>query len=195
LVLALASGLLTVLAPARARVLVFAGWFGIVNAWIAPTPSAYGMNTPGYRREMLELFRELDGMMAAFDPRLDSIKYWFTEEHVTTRLGDVPLGWVFDSYVATRGWQGNLLAHEPYYVPVEQLTLVHLQSAACVALLASPATAERTEAEFRAHFDALGRPLRRITARHLHRRGLAFDVVLLKPADAVEHRGPPCMRH
>jgi hypothetical protein len=180
-------------APAPARSWIFAAWFAVLNAWIAPQPDAYGIRTPGYQRQMLELFRQADGLTAAFDPNLDGIKYWFGDERVSTRGGEVRLEFVFDSYVSTRGWQANLLG-EDRHPPLEELTLLDLERARCVALLTSPKTSEETEVRFLEHFAALGRPLRRVTARHLSERDLSFDIVILKPDDVPDRRGPPCRR-
>jgi hypothetical protein len=181
-------------ARGSARLIVFGLWFGLVNAWIAPAPSAYGIHTRGYRRQMLELFREADGVTTAFDPRLDGIKYWFPDnEHVALPGGDIPLAFVFDSYVSTRGWLSNLFGHASA-VPLQTLTRDDLHAAVCIALLTSPQTSEQLESSMREHFAALGEPLRRITIRHLKSRNLAFDLTLLKPADAPERRSPPCVR-
>ena len=194
LVFALLGAALMLAVRDRARLLMFAVWFGVLNAWIAPAPSAYGIHTPGYRGQMLELFREADGMTAAFDPRLDGIKYyWSTDERLVTSSGEVPLRDVFDSYVSTRGWQGNLLTRDRT-VPVLQLTLDDLRTTVCLGVLAPPRTSGELEANLRAHFAALGAPLRRVTTRHLQRRDLSFDLTLLKRADAPERRGPPCLR-
>jgi hypothetical protein len=194
LVLALAGCAVMIATRGTARLLIFSLWFGVVNAWIAPSPTAYGVGTPGYRRQMLELFREADGLTTAFDPRLDGIKYWFSaDERVALPGGEVPLGWIFDSYVSTRGWMGNLFGHASA-VPLQKLTRDDLATAVCVALLTSPQTSGHLEAAMQEHFAELGAPLRRVTIRHLKSRDLAFDLTLLKPADAPERRGPPCVR-
>jgi len=176
------------------RLLVFAVWFGVVNAWIAPSPTAYGIHTPGYHRQMLELFHEADGMTAAFDPRLDGIKYyWDTDARVNTSSGQLPLGLVFDSYVSTRGWQGNRLTHDRT-VPVSQLTLNDLDNVMCVGLLAPPQSSRQLESNLQTRFAVLGRPLRHLTTRHLQRPDLEFDLTLLIPADSPDRHGPPCTR-
>jgi len=178
----------------HARLLTFAIWFGVLNAWVAPEPSAYGIHTPGYRRRMLELFREADGMTAAFDPRLDGIKYyWSADAYLATSSGVVPLAKVFESYVSTRGWQGSRLTQDRVE-PVSQLTLDELRPAVCVGLLAPPSASGQLEADVAAHFAALGQPLRRVTARHLARGDLEFTLTLLQRADAPDHRDPPCLR-
>jgi hypothetical protein len=178
-----------------ARVVVFAIWFGVLNAWIAPAPSAYGIHTPGYRRQMLELFAEADGMTTAFDPRLDGIKYyWSTDVPLSTSSGDIQFGQIFDSLVSTRGsWQGNRLTQERT-VPVQQLTLEDLQTARCVGVLSPPQASRQLELDLKSHFEWLGMPLRRLTVRHLTRPALAFDLTLLIPADAPVRPGPPCLR-
>jgi hypothetical protein len=174
------------------RLGMFAVWFAVLNAWLAPAPSAYGIQTPGYRRQMLELFREADGLTTAFDPRLDGIKYWFEDEPLPIRSGQLSLGDVFDSYVSTRGWTGNLLGQRSR-VRVEELTRADLDAAVCVAVLASPGTSAQRESELQARFDSLGAPLEVVTRRHLKRRDLVFDLVLMKRAGGDRH-GPPCLR-
>ena len=53
-----------------ARVIVFAVWFSVVNAWLAPTRSSYGIATPGYQQSMLKMFYEADRLTTEIDPTL-----------------------------------------------------------------------------------------------------------------------------
>ena len=112
---------------------------------------------------------------------------------MSTPGGALSLAWVFDSYVSTRGWQANLLGHASA-VSLEKLTLEDLRTAVCIGILASPQTSAQREADLQAHFTGLGKPLRRVTVRHLKATSLAFDLTLLKPADQPDRRGPPCGR-
>jgi hypothetical protein len=66
--------------------------------------------------------------------------------------------------------------------------------AECIGLLTSAEASARIEADWQAHFAALGRPIRRVGHRHFIRPGVAFDLTLVKPADARNVGGPPCMR-
>jgi hypothetical protein len=100
---------------------------------------------------------------------------------------------VFESFAAIRGGEQMLVGHDPA-VPLAQLDLNNLASAECIALLTSGQTADRTEAEWQAHFTSLGRPLRRVAVRHFTRPDIAFAVTLLKPADVRDVGGPPCRR-
>lgn len=189
---ALIAAVLTIATPGDLRMLVFAGSFSLLNAWIAPDASTYGRHLPGYRQELLELIAEADGFTAAFDPNLDGIRYWYTNEPVST-TSDARREYVFDTFVSTRGLQTNLLPRQAG-VPLHDLTLEHLDRAVCIGLLTWPDASAQTEAAFLDHFASLGRPLRRVTMRHFRRPDLAFDLILVQPADAPARRGPPCLR-
>ena len=177
-----------------ARLIMFAIWFAVVNAWIAPSPTAYGIGTPGIGRQMMTLFREADGLTTELDPTLLGIKYWISNDQITTAQGVVPLGAVFDSYVATRTWLPNLLGRRSPGLPIEQLTVAHVERGVCIGVLSSIESQGRLRLEMEAHFAALGRPLRLVAARQFERSGLSFALTVLKPSSGPDAGQPPCLR-
>jgi hypothetical protein len=88
-------------------------------------------------RERLRLSRdcfdfeiEADAFTAAIDPSLHDVKYWFDrKETVATASGPLRLEQVFDSFVATRCWLGNLFGGyqnpTPEEVSLKQLGAFH----------------------------------------------------------------------
>jgi hypothetical protein len=165
----------------RLRILMFVAWFSILNAWIAPERSSYGVNTPGYRGQMVELFVEADRFTTGLDPSLIGIKYWLSNEQVTTAHGTVPLRPIFDSFVATRAWFTNLLGRVAPSPPIEQLTLDDLDRGVCVGVLSSPEAQDGLVKSIEARYAELGRPLRVVAARRFERRDLSFALTVLKP--------------
>jgi hypothetical protein len=193
-------GVITMLAlPRPARIVVFAAWFSIVNAWIAQSPTSYGMGTPGTRRDMLALFREADAFTTGLDPTLVGIKYWIPSERISTPGGDVNLAAVFDSFVATRTWLTNLLGRVSPGPPIDRLTPKVFERGPCIGLLSSLETHTRLQQTMAAHFERLGHPLQHVAARRFERPNLSFALTVFTsaPAPARAARGgggpPPCM--
>jgi hypothetical protein len=176
------------------RVLLFAVWFAIVNAWIAPVPLAYGIGTPGYQQSMLRLFREADRVTTAIDPTLIGIKYWMSSEVVTTPTGEVLSSSVFNSFVATRAWFTNLLGRTSPSPPIEKLTLADLDRGTCIGILSSPHSQPTLQREMEAHFASLGRPLEAVAVQRFEDANLSFALAVLKPLSSADLAGPPCAR-
>jgi hypothetical protein len=174
-----------------ARLLTFALWFTVVNAWIAPDPFAYGIGTPGSRQQMVALFRDADRFTAELDPTLVGIKYWFREEETAISAGRVQLNDVFDSFVSTRGWMANLLAERSPGLPIDLLTAEHLDAATCIGVLSSTASQDRLKEELSAHFERLGRPLGQVASRRFERPQVSFALTVFKSLSKVETL-PPC---
>jgi hypothetical protein len=175
------------------RAVVFAVWFSILNAWIAPVPSAYGLGTPGYLQSMLKTFHEADRVTAEIDPTLIGIKYWKSDEAFRTAGGEVPLANVFDSFVATRAWFTNLLGRTSPSPPIDQLRLVDLERAACVGVLSSIARQAELQHAMEAHFASLDRPLRAVAVRHFEDGGFSFALAVLKPIASPDDGPAPCV--
>lgn len=194
-VLPLLTGLLGVAAMVAwrgsARLLSFAIWFSIVNVWVAPSPFAYGIGTPGSRQQMVALFREADRFTTELDPTLVGIKYWFRDEGITINAANDLLVDVFDSFVSTRGWTANLLAESSPGLPIDQLTVEHLDAATCIAVLSSTAAHDALARELSAHFEQLGRPLQQIASRRFERPAISFALTVFKSLSKVETL-PPC---
>jgi hypothetical protein len=171
------------------RIAAFVVWFSLVNAWIAPAPSAYGLGTPGYRQSMLAMFHDADRLASELDPSLIGIKYWMTDEVVATTHGEVKLRDVFDSFLATRAWFTNLLGRKSPSPPIEQLTIEDLDRGACIGVLSSVESQDRLQAQIAAHFAGLGRPLHAITSQRFEGSGLAFALTVLGPSDRAASGG------
>jgi hypothetical protein len=187
---------LVVLTPAKWRLLTGALWFAVMNAMLTTVVSSYGIGSPGIQRTMLGLFRQTDQATARLDPSLLGIKYWFVDEVVQTPQGAIDLADVFDSYVSTRGFQGNLLNGQMTAVPLEQLQPAHVQGAVCVGLLSSPERHDATRAAFVNAATAAGIPMTAVLERERYTGdGLAYTLSVYRVlADPAGNR-PPCQPH
>lgn len=183
-VLGVAGALAMALVKGSARVLVFAAWFAVVNAWVAPHPTAYGIGTPGYRQEMLGLFRDADRFTTDLDPSLIGIKYWLTNEELVTASGVVGTREVFDSFLATRGWFTNLLGRVSPSPPIDQLTTDDFERGACIGILSSAEQQAGLRREMQAHFEGLGLPLTEVASRRFAGADLSFALTVLGPRPA-----------
>jgi hypothetical protein len=187
----------TALTNGAARVLTFAVWFSIVNAWVAPDPSSYGVATNGINRQMLALIVDADRFTTALDPSLRGIKYWFSSEELATPTGTVRLWRVFDSFVSTRGWLGNLVGLQSPGAPIEQLTVENLNEGPCFGVLTSVGAHESFLREVEGHFAALNQPLTRVAARRFEQPLMSFALTVYRPGTATLRTGtgrPPCLR-
>jgi hypothetical protein len=185
--------------PKRLAVIVFAGWFSVVNPWTTASPSAYGTGNPGIHREMLRLFRDMDEYTTRLDPTLGAIEYWFTRETIDSPQGRMDLAGLFDSYVSTRAWYGNLLANQSPGVPIEQLTPKHLLNVTCLGVLSSVAQHEAVRAHLLGRFEGTGPSLRVVGEQQFHSENLALALTVLRvqQSDAVSEASadasrPPC---
>jgi hypothetical protein len=177
------------------RAITFAIWFSVVNAWIAPVPSAYGLGTPGNLQSMLKLFHEADRVTTEIDPTLIGIKYWKSDESITTPTGAVLLPHLFDSFLSTRAWFTNLLGRKSPSPPIHQLTPADLDRGTCIGVLSSIGRQAELQREMEAHFASLDRPLRTVTVRRFEDEGLSFALAVLKPVATPDDRGAPCAQH
>jgi hypothetical protein len=198
LVFALAGVAAMSLVRERLRIVIFVSWFSVLNGWIAPDARSYGLNTPGYRARMIELFREADRFTTGLDPSLIGIKYWLSDESIATSTGVVSSRALFDSFVSTRGWFTNLLGRVAPSPPIPQLTLDDLDRGVCIGVLSSMQAQGSLVKDIEARYAALGRPLGVVAARHFERGDLAFALTVLKPSpgegSAKTSEATPCMR-
>jgi hypothetical protein len=176
------------------RVLVFALWFSVVNAWVAPSPYAYGLGTPSYQPSMLRIFREADRFTTGLDPTLIGIKYWMSEEPLSTGSGEIRLQPVFDSFVATRAWFTNLLGRQSPSPPIEKLTLADIDRGACIGIVSTLQSQPRLQREMEAHFASLGRPLGLVTVHRFEDDNVSLALAVLKPLSSASQGRPPCVR-
>lgn len=179
--------------PSSLRIVVFTIWFAIVNAWIAPVPSAYGMGTRGYRQSMLTMFHDADRFTADLDPSLIGIKYWMSNEVVTTANSEVRLHDVFDSFLATRSWFTNLLGRASPSPPIDQLTIKDLDRGICVGVLSSAESNAVLSDQIVAHYAELGRSLSSIASREFSASGLSFALTVLGPV-SPSNGVAPCFK-
>jgi hypothetical protein len=191
LVVGLLGVLVMLLMRGPARLVMFAFWFSVVNAWIAPSPNAYGIGTRGSNRQIVALIREADRFTAELDPTLSGIKYWFPGEEATPPPGAIRMDWFFDSFVSTRGWQASLLAESSPGLPIEQLTVTHASQGACIGLLSSVARHDTLRQELSAHFERLGHPVRAVASGRFERPAISFALTVFKPVSGVDAL-PPC---
>ena len=175
------------LLPRRSAVVAFAVWFGLMNVWLTPAPDAYGFRTAGVQRSMMKLFREADRFTGVIDPSLNGIEYWFTSEPIQTSQGVLDLADVFDSFVSTRGWLGNLLLEQSPAPPVEEIRMDALANVYCIGVLSSVERHPEARQTFTDHFDANRRPLLEIATREFSTPELAFALTVFK-VPAAESR-------
>jgi hypothetical protein len=180
--------------PRRFSIPAFALTYSLINAWLA-NPSAYGVRTPGYLREMHQSFGDADRFTTALDPGVTNIRYWFGDETISSRFGPIRLAPVFDSFVSSKGsWLGNLLAATSPGLPIAQLTPEHLSEGVCVGVLTSVGSADAVTRDFQEHFADLRRPLRIVGIGRYEHQNLSFVLTVLKPLDQVELTRAPCSK-
>ena len=171
--------------PRSFAILAFAAWFSVLNAWVT-TSHPYGIGTPGIQRSMLELIREADRMTAGLDPSVGQIKYWFRSETIETTQGAVNLAHVFDSYVSTRGWMGNLLAGRSPALALEEIEPSHLEGVACLGILSSVGMHDQLRADLATHLARVNVRLDVVAERRFQRPDLAFALTVAKPSRVDE---------
>jgi hypothetical protein len=191
LMMGTAGVVVMMLLSGRVRLIAFALWFSVVNVWIARSPADYGIGTPGWKPQMVVLFREVDRFTSDLDPTLSGIKYWWVDESVPTPYGAIALNYAFDSFAATRGWMASLFGSESPLLPVDRLSVDHLNATACLGLLSSEPRHDELRRELSAHFEKLGRPLGVVASRLFQRDSIKFELTVFKPLAATETL-PPC---
>lgn len=179
----LASGaaalILMAVLPARARILAFAVVFAVLNAWLAPAPSAYGIGTPGIRRDMVVVIRHLDRFTTSVDPSLVGIKYWFERETVQGPRGAFDLADVFTSYVSTRSRTANRAALDRPDLTAEQLSPWLLRPGRCLGLLSSSTKHDELLARVKRRFSDIDSPLIEVGRGQLTRGALSVAITIL----------------
>jgi hypothetical protein len=116
---------------------------------------------------------EADRFASDLDPTLNDIKYWFDAK------GAEPTTGIFHSYVATRGWGGNLLGAAPP-VPLAELQTRHIGDFSQVAVLAATAEKEKRCRGVRERFEALGMPLQFRAERDFHHGDIAVSMTVYR---------------
>lgn len=111
----------------------------------------------GYRKELFEAYIKTEKHLAALDPTLLQIKFWFDEnEEVTIENVKIPMGGAFNSCLSCRGWLGNLLGASP--VPkILELQEKHITGANMIGILAIESHADRQLSSMQKRLSELGR--------------------------------------
>jgi hypothetical protein len=189
------AGLLIVAAlPASVRALTLAIWFAIFNCGLAGGAFVYGIGSPGIQRSMLTLYRQTDIFTTQLDPSLSGIKYWFASETIQTPEGPIDVAGVFNSYVATRGWLGNLLGIQSPSVPLGTLGKDHVMGATCVGLLSPIERHESTREAFVKATAAAGIPAFEVARRQFTAPELSYELSVYRVVAATPKSGaPPCL--
>ena len=173
-----------------ARLLVFAAWFSLVNAWIAPG-GRYGIATPGYFREMFAIFHEADQFTARLDPSLLGVKYWMVEDEIHAAGATVQATALFHSYLSTRGWQRSMLAPDNQELPFETVSYDRISRAGCIGILSSLRQQQEWRERAGAHFAAIGVPLRVLASKRFERPDIGFALTVFAPPRSTGAE-PPC---
>jgi hypothetical protein len=186
------------LTPTRMRLLGLIVWFALMNAWLAPRPDVYPSGKPGINRSMLALFRQTDLYTSGLDPTLHGIRYWLDDAseampspRATADKNDV--AGVLNSYVATRGWLGNLLGAKPG-LPLDRIESSDLMDATCVGVLSAVQKHDGIRAAFRqAIAEAEIAPLTEIGRRRFESAEVSYELSVYRVASTSPRPGvPPC---
>ena len=174
--------------------LAIAIWFAAFNSGLAGSALPYGTGSPGIHRSMLKLFRQTDRFTARLDPSLLGIKYWFPSRIVQTSEGPVDMAAIFNSFVATRGWAGNLLNQGGPAVPLAELGRDRLEMATCVGLLSPIEDQEATRSQFLAAAAEAEIPTREVARQRFSDSTLSYELSVYRVAEAPAQSGkPPCL--
>lgn len=126
------------------------------------------LNLGTLARDTFKFSVAADRFTTALDPTLVDIKYWFDhEETMLTQLGPRPSYPVFDSYVSTRGWLGNLLGGCPMPA-IEEIDPRHLDDFRRIGLLSMRSNKTSYQRRLEKRFRELGIPLWKEAERDFH---------------------------
>jgi hypothetical protein len=137
-------------------------------------------------RDTFEFVIEADAFTASLDPSLSDIKYWFDREE-TAYSGSVPIrpARIFDNYVSTRCWFGNLFGGYPSPIP-EKVGREHLGSFRRLAILSTSTHHARYAERFESRFRELGKNLTLQASRRFQHGDLDVTMTVFwigKPPD------------
>src|SRR5262249_30077846 len=110
----------------------------LLNGAVVPFPERYAFPANCETgADMLRVFRDADRLTERIDPSLRT-RYWFSEREVLREAGcpDFSYSGAFHSFVATRGWLGNLWPAPPMK-DLEQISPKDVEALAGVRFLAS----------------------------------------------------------
>jgi hypothetical protein len=147
------------------RLVSFALFFGLLNAWVSISPTSYGIGTPGSNRDALRVIRSLDRYTSRLDPSLFAIRFWREPEKVPGPHGPIDLAHLYESFVSTRRRSLVVAAFDRPTIRAEELVRDDLYTERCVGVLSSSAAHGEVVERIKHRFDALGLPLMEV-GRH-----------------------------
>ncbi len=178
----------------RARLAAFSIVYGLLNAWMAQAPAAYGIGTPGINRDMLVVFRSLDQFSADLDPSLFAIRYWGEPGIVPGPDGPTNMAAVFRSFLAIRRRSLITVAYDRPDTRVQDLTQADLYSASCLGVLSTPAVHRDVVDRLTHRFSDVGVALRAVGHHRADsgRFAIALTVLTTRPANDPRPGLLPC---
>jgi len=178
----------------RARLAAFSIVYGLLNAWMAQAPAAYGIGTPGINRDMLVVFRSLEQFSADLDPSLFAIRYWGEPGIVPGPDGPTDMAAVFRSFLAIRRRSLITVAYDRPDTRVQDLTQVDLYSASCLGVLSTPAVHRDVVDRLMHRFTDVGVALRAVGHHRADsgRFAIALTVLTTRPANDPRPGLLPC---
>ena len=194
LAVGLAGLLLASLFRGWPRIATFAVWYGLLNAWLAAAPNAYGIGTPGINRDIAIVLRSLDKYATTLDPSLFAVRFWSEPELVQGRNRHVQLADVFRAFMATRRRSLVTAAYDRPGIRVDDLTPQDLYSSSCLGVLSSVASHMDVVARAMRRFDEIGAPLRAVGRHDAHSGpiSVALTVLTMRPQDDPRPGLLPC---
>lgn len=199
-------GLFPILPPLVLGTLALAGWVLAGRAqvvfWIGLLPLSAAnfltcsvaqhnvINPRAINRDMLTTFVEADRVCEPFSPTLREVKFWFSPtEEAATDQGALNLSAVFNSYVATRGWLGNLLACRSTSA-LEELTEKDVRGVRYVGILSTPENAHDYTAHMTAALLRAKQGSRAVASKTLHTGRVRYHITILEVRPWLELQGP-----
>jgi hypothetical protein len=176
------------------RIGVFSIAYAFLNAWLAITPSLYGIETGGINRDVLVVFRSLDRFATALDPSLFAIRYWGEPGIVQSVHGPINLADVFSSFRAVRRRNLVTAAYDRPGIRADELTQQDLYSASCLGVLSTPEVHADLVRRISHRFADIGQPLRPV-GHHEARStsiSIALTVLTTRPANDPRPGLLPC---
>jgi hypothetical protein len=153
----------------------------LVNYAVAPAADRYAVPAACETgADMLRLFRDADRLTGRIDPTLRT-RYWFSEREVLREAGcpDFDYGAAFHSFVATRGWLGNLWPGFPMK-ELPQISGKDLETLADVRFLASLSSEASRFDEFQQRLRTLGLAPEPVGLYEMRRGRLVFYIGMLQ---------------